>query len=121
MVAIDSDGTAKAQEACDPVEEQAYEIVLPNGDSGSVSNFVTVNYFIPNSPAPYDFMSKSGRTGAVLSPGPMQVAPAGGGISTRLFILVSVMALQVTAIGKPTHLMAKKAHPLSRTAPRRLG
>ena len=119
VVAIDSDGTAKAQEACDPVEEQAYEIVLPNGDSGFVSNFVTRNYFIPNSPAPYDFMSKSGRTGAVPPPGPMQVAPAGGGNYQIIYSSIGT-ASQVTAIGKPTHRMAKKAHPMSRTARRGL-
>jgi hypothetical protein len=119
VVAIDSDGTAKAQETCDPVEEQDYEIQLPNGDSGYVSNFITRNYFIPNSPAPYDFMSKTGRSGATPPPGPMQVASGGNGNYQIVYSSIGT-ASQVTATGKPTHRMAKKAHPMSRTARRGL-
>jgi hypothetical protein len=120
VVAIDSDGTAKAQEACDPVEEQSYEILLPDGITGAyVSNFITRNYFIPNSPAPYDFISKSGRPGAIPPPSPMQVAPANGGNYQIVYSSIGA-ASQVTATGKPTHRMAKKAHPLSRTARRGL-
>jgi hypothetical protein len=118
VVAVDTDGTAKAQEACDPVEEQSY-LCIQGSTDGYVSNFVTREYFIPNSPGPYDFMSKSGRSGAVPPPGPMKVAPANGGNYQIVYSSVG-SASQVTAIGKPIHRMAKKAHPLSRTARRGL-
>jgi hypothetical protein len=119
VIAVDLDGTAKAVESCDPVEQQDYEVQLPNGDSGNVSNFVTKEYFIPNHPGPYDFMTKSGRPNPNPPPGPMRVANANGGNYQIVYSSIG-NASQVTASGKPTHRMAKKAHPLSRVARRGL-
>jgi hypothetical protein len=125
-VAIDSDGTAKAYEVCDPVEEECYEIQIPNGPSGYVSNFVTKEYFIPNHPGPYDFMNKTGRT-TTPPAGPMQVAPSGGanyqivysGVGSSSQV-TGKMSSKVSYKGNLGHRTAKKKHPLSRTSRRGL-
>lgn len=128
VVAIDSDGTGKAVELCDPVEEESYEIQIPNGPSGYVSNFVTREYFIPNHVGPFDFMNKTGRT-TTPPAGPMQVAPSGGANYQIVYSSVGGESqvtgfkgrLKVTGFtGVMSRRMAKKKHPLSRVARRGL-
>ena len=56
-----SDGMLIAYEACDPVENDSYEITIKNGSKVSVSNFVFPAWFDPQSPqgAKYDYMGKT--------------------------------------------------------------
>lgn len=69
------DGVEVAQEICDPVEVQSYEIV----PGIFVSNFVRHHFWIPGSVGPWDWMSYRGIAGAVSPRGPMQLAPGNGG------------------------------------------
>jgi hypothetical protein len=72
----DGQGTEYAQEACDAVEAQSYEVTTTAGDSGYVSNFLTPAFFTPGSLGPYDHMSTVGANDNA-PPAPF-VTPPGG-------------------------------------------
>ncbi len=72
----DGAGREYAQEACDAVEAQSYELKTEAGDSGYVSNFLTPDFFTPSAPGPYDYLSSVGPNPEA-PPAPFQT-PAGG-------------------------------------------
>lgn len=113
LIAADGAGAGFAREACDPVEVQSYPITLDDGTLIYVSNFVLRSYFVPNHPGPYDFMSASGMADAVAPPGPLQVAPGGGGNYQITYSQVGGQA-QVTGSIRRSRI-AKKLHIASRT------
>lgn len=116
LVATGDDGKGYAREACDPVEQQSYEITLSDGTVGHVSNFVLRSYFVPGHPGPYDFMTSRGMFGAQAPPGPLQVAPGGGGNYQIVYSTIGG-AGQVTG-SIAARRAAKKHHPSSRTSRR---
>jgi hypothetical protein len=79
ILCADNSGKLFARELGDPVEAFGWNLVLPDGTSGFVTNFVLPSYFVTGSPGPYDYMTAMGFDGAVAPPGPFQIAPAGGG------------------------------------------
>jgi hypothetical protein len=115
LLAAGTDGKGYAREACDPVESSSYLIEVGSA-SGYCSDFVLRSYFVPNHPGPFNFMSSKGLPGAVACPGPLQIAPAGGGNYQIVYSSVGSEA-QVTGSISP-HRARKKAHPTSRTSRR---
>lgn len=107
LAAVDMDGTAKAREACDPVEQQSYPIQL-GSVSVYASNFVLQSYFTPSHAGPFDYMTQHGLAGAVAPPAPMQPAPAAGGNYQIVYSSVGSES-QVTALGDAKGRRAGKA------------
>jgi hypothetical protein len=110
LVATGGDGQGYAREACDPVETNSYPITLSNGVTGYVSDFVVRSYFIPSHPGPWNFMASRDLGGAAV-PGPLQVAPSGGGNYQITYSTVGGQG-QVTGLVARTE---KRRHPTSRT------
>jgi hypothetical protein len=116
LLATGTDGKGYAREACDPVEQSSYPIALSDNTLVYVSDFVLRSYFIPNHPGPFNYMSAKGLPGAVACPGPLQIAPAGGGNYQIVYSSVGSEAQVTGMISDKRH--AKKAHPTSRTSRR---
>jgi hypothetical protein len=72
----DGQGSEYAQEACDAVESQSYQVDAGGGNAGYVSNFVLPAFFNPSEVAPYDYLTSIGQNANGPS-GPFQT-PAGG-------------------------------------------
>lgn len=109
LLAAGSDGLGYAREACDPVEQNSYPIALETG-TGYVSDFVLRSYFIPNHPGPWSFMASRGLGGSE-PPGPLQVAPAGGGNYQITYSSVGGEGQVTGMVARP----GKRKHPTSRT------
>lgn len=109
LLAAGNDGLGYAREACDPVERNSYLIRLESG-AGYVSDFVLRSYFIPNHPGPWNFMASRGLGGSE-PPGPLQVAPAGGGNYQITYSSVGGEGQVQGTIAR----MEKRRHPTSRT------
>ena len=77
ILCADNAGKLFARELGDPVEAFSWNLVLPDGTSGYVSDFATPNYFVAGSPGPYSYMEAMGL-GGTSCPGPFQLAPASG-------------------------------------------
>lgn len=116
LLAAGDDGQGYAREACDPVEQNSYAIDLADGTVGYVSDFVLRAYFVPDHPGPWSFMVSRSIAGGSAPPGPLQVAPSGGGNYQITYASVGSEA-QVTGMVAARRL-AKKRHPASRTARR---
>ena len=74
-------GCLVATEACDPVQNDTYEIKVKDGSGIEVSNFVTPYYFTENALGnPLDQMGKLKQTFAI-APGGYQIRMKGGKVS----------------------------------------
>jgi hypothetical protein len=78
ILCADNAGKLFARELCDPVEAFNWNLQLPDGTSGYVSDFCTPSYFVAGSPGPYSYMEVMGL-GGTPPPGPFQCAPANSG------------------------------------------
>ena len=75
----DLKGTLHAYEMCDAVEVQTYGKKCADGTMVQVSNWLMRSWFNPSAPAPFDYMSSVGLSGAVAPSGPMSTAAGQGG------------------------------------------
>lgn len=130
ILCADNAGKLFARELCDPVEAFGWTLVLPDGTSGYVSDFVTPAYFVTGSPGPYSYMEAM-VLGGTPCPGPFQIAPAAGS-DYQLWEPDPQNEQQVTAVrmlgfsaggdgkirtqieGSSAHRLEKKRHPSSR-------
>jgi hypothetical protein len=98
----DGQGHEWAHELCDAVQEWGYSI-----DWIDVSDFVLPSFFAPGSTGPYNFLALTGgpalSAALATAPGGYQIQRSSGGGET-----------QVTG-DVPSHRMARKRHPSSRT------
>lgn len=76
--ASDGQGKLHADERCDAIETQGYEIEV-NGVSCTVADFLLDCWYVPGSSAPYTFATSTAVAGAIDPPGPLQTMPADGG------------------------------------------
>jgi len=77
------DGSLVALEVADPVEDDAYDVKLTTGETVSVSNYVTPNWFCLGSVPPYDHMGLCKKPFDVLSGGYLILMA--GGVVTQKF------------------------------------
>jgi hypothetical protein len=112
----DGQGNEFAQELCDAVEEQSYEI-----DGVAVSNFLLPSFFTPGAVGPYDFLSTNGG-GNVGPAGPMATTP--GGYQIVRSAGQGEHQVQAITVGGPgkrfLRRAAKRAHASSRQSRRGL-
>ena len=76
---FDDQRTLHAHEMCDAVEVQTYGKTCANGAVVQVSNWLLRSWFDPRGVGPYDYMSATGKPGAVAPGGPLQTAKGRNG------------------------------------------